>query len=204
MNSNEHIENGPYVGGSLDIQLGPMFSGKSISALRNLVLYHDVGFKCLFINSYLDVRETTSSNEHITTHHSGGIQLPIGIDQLKVKRLEDVNVHEYDVIHVDEGQFFDDIEQVREWVDVQGKRVSISALDGDSNREVFNGGVMKLIPFADSVVKKRSYCRICLESKKLVHAPFTHRLSDGVGVILPGGADMYIPLCRSCYLRENQ
>lgn len=196
MNIEEHMMSR----GSLDIELGPMFSGKSISGLRRLVTYHDIGFRCLFINSYLDNRDVASTNGSITTHHSGGIHLPSSLTQLKVKSLRDINVLPFDMIHIDEAQFFHDLSVVREWVDVLHKTVSISGLDGDYKREVFNQELLNLIPFADTVTKKRSYCQECLKKSRVSYAPFTSRHSTNTELVLPGGSDLYSPSCRSCYL----
>jgi thymidine kinase len=195
ISNTEHIK-----GGFLEIELGPMFSGKSISGLRRLVTYHDIGFKCLFINSHLDDREVSSTNTIISTHHSGGINLPSTLHQLKVKNLSDIDVLEYNMIHIDEAQFFNDLDIVRIWVDEYKKVVSISGLDGDYKRNVFNQQLLNLIPFADVVTKKRSYCQSCLKDHNITYAPFTKRNVVSTEVILPGGADLYSPSCRSCYL----
>ncbi len=54
---------------------------------------------------------------------------------------------EYDVIGIDEGQFYPDLVPcVNEWVDM-GKIVVVAALDGDFRRDPI-GDVLKLVPKA--------------------------------------------------------
>ena len=47
---------------SLDVILGPMFSGKTTELIRRLTTLSFVGKKCIFINNSLDNREKTSLN----------------------------------------------------------------------------------------------------------------------------------------------
>jgi thymidine kinase len=53
----------------------------------------------------------------------------------------------YDVIGVDEGQFFQEIVEFCELLANQGKTVVVSALDGTFERKPF-GNIINLIPLA--------------------------------------------------------
>lgn len=57
----------------------------------------------------------------------------------------------HDVIGVDEGQFYPDLLEVVQRLADAGKKVIVSALDGDFRRKPF-GDVLQLVPLADSVV----------------------------------------------------
>lgn len=97
-----------------------------------------------------------------------------------------------------------------------GKLVLVAALDGTFAQEVRPGvgpgrawrqaprsllprlqpfgDVCALIPKAESVVKLCAVCAVCGRD-----AAFTRRLTDSVEVEVVGGAEMYLPSCRSCF-----
>ncbi len=62
---------------------------------------------------------------------------------------------DYDVIGVDEGQFFPDLVDFCEMAANAGKTVVVAALDADYNRRAF-GRVHELLPLAESVHKLRA------------------------------------------------
>lgn len=102
-------------------------------------------------------------------------------------------VDEYDVIGIDEGQFFPDIVEFCETVANAGKIVIVAALDGTFQRRPF-GHVLELIPLAEDVVKLKAVCMSCQGD-----AAFSKRLGSEMEVELIGGADKYVAVCRSCY-----
>ncbi len=197
-----HISRIEEESGYLEMDLGPMFSGKSTNGVSRLVTYSDVGFKCSYINHSLDKRITTRVSGVATTHHSAFVSIPDKIDCYKVMNLGEVDVSAYQVIHIDEGQFYPDVyETVIDWVDKQQKIIYISALDGDYRRLPFINNVLHLIPYADVVVKKNAFCHKCIENgrrhPKL--APFSYRLVKSEEQTLAGGKDKYSAYCRGCY-----
>ena len=100
---------------------------------------------------------------------------------------------------INEGQFFPDVySEVKKWVDNHKKKIYIAALDGDFNREPF-GNFLNLISISDEIKKLRANCQNCDLNK----APFSHRTSSEKEKIVIGGSNKYIPLCRNCYLKEN-
>lgn len=180
----------------LHLIIGPMFSGKTTKLLSELVLMSDIRRKCLYINYSQDNRTDCHRDQVITTHHSHFSSLPETITTIKVNCLSEVNPEPYDVIGVDEGQFYPDLHRVTEWV-YAGKLVIVSALDGDYQRCPFTE-VLNLIPEADTVRKCRAYCLNCLDRGCYTPAPFTKRIVDSDQRILIGGRDSYIPVCRQC------
>jgi len=118
--------------GSCKIIFGPMFSGKSTKLRQEITTLADVGLKTLYINHSIDNRKTEAYDQIITTHHSGFKGLSDKIDVIKINALSRIDVSMYDAIAIDEGQFFDDIDEVvREWVLKDAKIVIIASLDGD-------------------------------------------------------------------------
>jgi hypothetical protein len=57
------------------------------------------------------------------------------------------------------------------------------------------GTVCDLVPLADTVTKLSAICTACKSE-----AAFSQRLTADMSAIAIGGAEMYVPACRSCFL----
>lgn len=130
------------------------------------------------------------STECVATHH--GQQM----SAISAAVLAEVHSEccDYDVIGIDEGQFFPDIVEFSEEMANRGKMVVIAALDGTFERLPFPNRVLDLIAQAEHVVKLQAVCSECGAS-----APFSKRISAETNVQLIGGADKYVAVCRRCY-----
>jgi len=196
------------VGNLEAIFFGPMFSGKTTELLHRLTTCADVGLNALYINHSDDERGTEKQDYHVTTHNSQFNGTSSKINKLKTAILIDLNVSRYDVIGIDEGQFFPDIvDAVRKWVIENKKHVFIASLDGDSNIQPF-GRVNELICLCspNGLYKLESKCMECLsrggEERQLhfVSAGFSFkkdRGNDNQKEI--GGIDKYMALCLKCH-----
>lgn len=182
--------------GSLELHIGPMFSGKT-SALRHR-LEHFAGFgrSVLYLNHTFDGRSETA----IMSTHSSAKSLPSSVTCRKTSDLAQESVHDFDVIGVDEAQFFSEdlIPTIVYWTDILGKTVIVSGLDGDAERSRF-GYILDLIPHADSVTKHLAYCMECHEEGRLVHAPFSKKIACTKEQVDVGGTDKYRAVCRLHY-----
>jgi thymidine kinase len=89
---------------------------------------------------------------------------------------------DYQVVAVDEGQFYPDIVEFCETLASQDKIVLVSALDGTFERKPF-GRILELVPLAEKVIKLRAICVNCGDD-----APFTKRICESKEVELLGGA----------------
>jgi thymidine kinase len=179
--------------GYLELIIGPMFSGKTTYLVSVYDKCIQNGEKVIAINYKKDMRYDPT---RLSTHD--GRSCPcifvdtIG-DALLLEEVQTANV-----LLINEGQFFPDIyDKVLPLVDIAKKRVYICGLDGDFKRERF-GKLLNLIPVCDSIVKLTSNCYYCSTP-----AIFSHRKSDSKEQVLIGASDMYVPLCRICYLREQ-
>lgn len=76
----------------------------------------------------------------------------------------------YEVIAIDEGQFFEDIAEFCEDLANNGKIVIVAALDGTFERKAFNK-ILDLIPLCEKVKKLTAVCYYC----KMENASFTKR-----------------------------
>jgi thymidine kinase len=173
--------------------VGPMFSGKT-SYLINV--YNDCiqnGEKVVVINYKKDTRYDST---RLSTHD--GRSCPcVFVDSISESLLLE-EVQTANVVLINEGQFFPDIyDKVLPLVDIAKKRVYVCGLDGDFKRERF-GRLLDLVPVCDSIVKLTANCYYCSRP-----AIFSHRKSDSKEQVLIGAADMYVPLCRACYLSQQ-
>jgi thymidine kinase len=178
--------------GELNLIIGPMFSGKTSFLLSKLTRYVDVGINSLYINSFLDTRNTDFS-----THNSSLNSISSKIVTIKLKNLSDLDqdlLHGVQVICVDESQFFTDlIDVIPLWMNL-GKIIFVAGLDGDYNQTPF-GSILSLIPICSTVKKLLSVCELCKKDSIITSAPFTIRTIKSNDLILIGSKDIYLPAC---------
>src|SRR5699024_531103 len=114
-----------------------------------------------------------------------------------IESIEHRSFDEYDVVAIDEAQFFDDsiIAFVTKLAN-EGKRVIVAGLDQDFKGEPF-GPMPHLLAIAEHVTKLQAVCSVCGAP-----ASRTQRLIDGQPasvddpVILVGASESYEPRCR--------
>ncbi|CCW70340.1 unnamed protein product [Phytomonas sp. Hart1] len=174
--------------GRIDLFIGPMFSGKTTMLMQRIKREMLARRTCCVVKY---AQETRYDLKNVATH-----------DQIKLRahvaatRLSDLGEFWklYDVIAIDEGQFFPDIVPFCNNAADAGKTVLVSALDSDYRREPF-GQVCNLIPVSESVTKLSSVCMMC----HTCPGSFTRRTVETEGQVLLGGIEMYITTCRKCY-----
>ena len=175
---------------SIDIIIGPMHCGKTSEIIRRLSIYYEMDMKVLYINSKLDTR----SDKGFSTHNSTIGNVPF--DCLKVMELSECDVSKYDVIAIDESQFFKGLKDtVLRWVEVDKKILIVGGLNGDYKRNAF-GEINELISYSDSIIKLNSFCMMCRKKGVMSSALFSKRIIEDKTNILIGGKDIYLPTCR--------
>jgi len=174
--------------GQIQLIFGPMFSGKSTELIRRLKRYQVAQYEVLIVKYAKDVRYDEAG---IATHC--GQKLP-AVSVTDLKELT-AKAEGFDVIGIDEGQFFGDIVGWCETMANKGKIVVVAALDGTFQRKPFCD-ILSLVPLAENVTKLSAVCMNCFQD-----AAFSKRISsvDGEKVEVIGGADKYMAVCRSCY-----
>ena len=184
--------------GYLKVILGCMFSGKTSELIKEYKKWTACGFECLMINHisdkrYSDSEEKTFSHDKIAVH-----SINVG-DKLFDFFKKESFISRYEVILINEGQFFEDLYKFTDYlVNRHNKKVYVCGLDGDFQRKEF-GSILKIIPLCDDVVKLKAICKSC----KICDGIFTFRLSNEKEQMLIG-TDNYTALCRTCYnLRKN-
>lgn len=181
--------------GYLELVLGPMFSGKTTYLIQTYKKYAYIGKKVAVINFADDTRYHETM---LSTHDK--VMIPC-IQAKSIQTVYEGNdeVKASDVILINEGQFFNDLEEaVLKMVDRDLKTVYVFGLDGDFKREKF-GQMLDLIPRCDRVEKLHALCSLCRNGKD---ALFSHRVSNEEGQVVIG-SDNYVSLCRGCYNRET-
>lgn len=180
----------------LEVIYGPMFSGKSEELIRRLVRAKIGGKRILAIKPEMDIRYGTTGE----IHSHGGASFDCET-VLEIRDIYPPNVYQFEIIAVDEAQFFDK-QQLIDHVDVWRTQfdVIVAGLNLDFRREPF-GGMVDVIMVADKVTKLTSVCHVC----KNDNAIFTQRLINGEPapfdspVIQVGGLEAYEARCYKCY-----
>lgn len=177
---------------SCSIFIGPMFSEKTTELIRHVKRSALANLDCLIVRYEKDNRY--GSDNSVYTHDGKGLIESDKIKIVKASHLSDLNVSNYHVIGVDEGQFYPDLsETVRTWLKLN-KKIIISALDGDYIQKPFEQ-VSLTIPLCYSVVKLRGVCMTCKSNDSI----FTQRTSEDKNREVIGGVDKYKSVCLECY-----
>ena len=172
--------------------MGPMGSGKSTLAVQCATHYHDRSYSTLFVNSIKDDRSTSGGTEgKFTSHNTSNRHINENIVCMKVGTLSEIDVSSYQVIVVDESQFFTDlVDVVNAWLQLS-KMIIIVGLDGNYHCEKF-GNIIDLIPIADNYYKVLAKCAYCGSD-----APFSSRVNGndhGAKHVMTGG---WVSVCRT-------
>lgn len=195
--------------GYLELWTGPMYSGKTSKILELYKQFTFCGIANCVIN-YEEDNRYSNAETHLSSHDQ------ITIPCIRAKNMAEIadivggtatclkgnyvdTFLESKVILINEGQFFTDIvEWVRTAVDIYHKKVYICGLDGDFERKSFTGNWLDLTRYCDKIYKLHSFCNKC----KKKPAIFSHRLNRNTEQKVIG-TDIYIPLCRKCFLKET-
>jgi thymidine kinase len=109
-------------------------------------------------------------------------------------------LNNYDVILINEGQFFNKLrDNVLNWCDRMKKIVVVSGLDGNFKRGKF-GEMVDLIPDCDEIIKLKAYCSLCKDGTEALFSWKTTKNNNLIDI----GTDNYIPLCRYHYNKQKK
>jgi thymidine kinase len=195
----------------LEIILGGMYAGKTS---RLVEIYK----QCKFCNISVVVINHTIDNRYddelLSTHDKVKIpcikterlldlwteSIDLEEDIEIIPRINDkIKIRTSEVILINEGQFFPDLEEFVRLLLNDGKKIYICGLDGDFERKKF-GTILDLIPLCDKVTKLTSLCSLC---KNGTPGIFSMRLTNETDQTVVG-SDNYIPVCRKCYSNKHK
>ena len=143
--------------GRIELIIGCMFAGKSTELLRRVRKHEITGKNVLNVKFSADQRYGQKC-EVVT--HDGLKRNATAV--LQLSHLGDI-WKQYDVIGIDEGQFFEDIVEFAEMCANDGRIVVISALGGTFLRGPFKS-ILQLIPKCEKVKKLTAICKLCKKS----------------------------------------
>jgi len=172
-----------------------MYSGKTTELIRRITRYRSIKKRVLVVNSRLDDRY--SGDDSIISHDE------YVFNCVKAKTLEEIDKKmrvdaDVDVIAIDEGQFFSDLQEyVLKFCEEYGKTVIVAGLISDFKRKKF-GNVADLFYVATELVHLKALCTNCKDGTLGI---FTKKICSSVDLIDVGSTDKYIALCRKCYLK---
>ena len=192
----------------LEIILCGMYAGKTS---RLVEIYKQCNFcniPVAVINHSIDSRYDNEFDDLLSTHDK--IKIPcikteklfeiysydLSLEEEKdtVRYNDKFKIGTSEVILINEGQFFPDLEEFVKILLKNNKKIYACGLDGDFERKKF-GQMLDLIPLCDKVTKLTSLCSIC---KNGTPGIFSKRITmEKTQTVV--GSDNYIPVCRSCY-----
>ena len=173
-----------------------MFAGKSTEMLRRVRRYSLANYRVMTVKYQHDTRydagDDSVGGAHISTHDTPRAMPATAVAQ----RLEELRprLGGFDIIGIDEGQFFPDLAEFCDGAANEGKTVIVAALDGTFERQPFPS-TAALLPLAERVTKLTAVCNVCGAA-----APFTWRHGEEKRVEVIGGAELYEPVCRAHYM----
>jgi thymidine kinase len=177
--------------GWVEVICGSMFSGKSEELIRRVRRAQYAKQTIAVFKPALDNRY---SEEEVVSHNG------TKVIAMPIERSKDIWAYitdEYDVIGIDEAQFFDDgIIDVVQSLANHGFRVIVAGLDQDFRGVPF-GPMPTIMATAELVTKLQAVCQVCGSP-----ASRTQRLINGEPagyedpIILIGATEAYEPRCR--------
>ena len=177
--------------GWIEVICGSMFSGKTEELIRRI---RRVKLAKQKVKVFKPKKDTRYNKKKITSHDSNTIKSKSVSSSNKIIKLSE----NFDVIGIDEVQFFDDgIVDVCNSLANSGKRVIVAGLDMDYKGNPF-GQMPNLLAIAEYVTKVHA---VCIRTGKM--ANYTHRIVDNDELILLGDTKKYEALSRKVYNRIN-
>jgi len=193
--------------GYLELILGGMYAGKTKKLVEIYKQCKFCSIKVIVINHVFDNRY---DEELLSTHDKIKIKCvktnklmdlyTENTFELTENVIDDINFRNKfklmtsDVVLINEGQFFTDLEEFVKKLLNKGKEIYVCGLDGDFERKKF-GQILDLIPMCDKVYKLTSLCALCKNGTRGI---FSKRITTETEQTIIG-TDNYIPVCRKCY-----
>ncbi len=177
--------------GWIEVVTGCMFSGKTEELIRRLRRAQYAKQRVVVFKPMLDTRY---SETHVVSHDDTQMESIVVQDPPDMVALS----REFDVVGVDEAQFFDDalVEACEEMANL-GKRVIVAGLDQDYRGRPFEN-MARLLAVAEYITKNLAICMVCGNP-----ADRSQRIVKREARFLLGATDAYEARCRRCFVPEK-
>ena len=177
--------------GWIEIVCGSMFSGKTEELIRRLKRAKIANQRVLVVKPEIDER---FDKEKVISHDESAM------DAVPIKNAAQLLefADKYDVIGIDEAQFFDmPLVEVSQNLALKGVRIIIAGLDLDYKGVPF-GPMPHLLAVAEYITKVHAICVHCGNL-----ATHSYRKISNDAQIMIGEKNEYEPRCRTCYDMGN-
>ena len=180
------IQSTPQETGWIEVICGSMFSGKTEELIRRIRRAQIARQKVVLFKPQIDDRFGAN---HVVSHDQRKLE---AIPLKSAKEIEDL-AKDYEVVGIDEGQFFGmELVKVCENLANQGKRVIVSGLDQDYRGVPFEP-MPQLLAIAEYITKNLAICMVCGNP-----ANRNQRLTKSKERVVVGGTETYEARCRKC------
>lgn len=177
--------------GWIEVICGSMFSGKTEELIRRLNRVLIAQQKVEIFKPKVDTRHQPG---RVVSHDENSIRSTTVEFARDILLLSDG----YEVIGIDEVQFFDeDIVNICRDMANNGKRVIVAGLDMDSQGQPF-GSMPKLMAIAEYVSKVHAICVRCGGI-----ASYSYRLYPIKEQVVVGEKNIYEARCRKCFFKGD-
>lgn len=174
---------------SLEIVLGPMFSGKSSYALSYIRRLKAVGRSVVAVKPVIDTR---FSEDHIVTHNQD--KVPCVVWDSNVPLTPNRFMLQADCIVVEEAQFFKGLYVFCDYMVKLGKHLLLVGLDGDAHQGPFRE-ILDCIPLAYRVTKLSALCKLCDGGSEAYYTRYKSSSNQSATQIDVGGQEKYEAVC---------
>ncbi len=177
----------PSRSGWIEVICGSMFSGKTEELIRRL---NRARIAKQVVEIFKPAIDKRYDEENVVSHDASSIQ------STPVETASQILLYanEFDVIGIDEAQFFDEeLTEVCNHLANVGVRVIVAGLDMDYTGKPF-GPIPSLLASAEYITKVHAICMHCGNL-----AQYSFRKIAGDKLVVLGETESYEPLCRSCF-----
>ena len=177
----------PINSGWIEVICGGMFSGKTEELLRRIRRAKIANLSTIIFKPHIDTRY---SKNKIVSHNNNSM------DSVIVKKTTDILDlgKKYDVLGIDEAQFFDsELTDVCKKLAKNNNRVIVAGLDNDYRGLPF-GPMPNIMCESDYLDKLSAICIKCGNP-----ASCTQRITKQIEQVVIGETDIYEARCRNCF-----
>ena len=174
---------------SLEIVLGPMFSGKSSYALSYIRKQKAIQRNVLAVKPRIDNRY---SEDEIVTHNQE--KVPCVVWDSNVDIAPNRFMLQADCIVIEEAQFFTGLPTFCAYMLGLGKHLVLVGLDGDAHRKPFRE-ILDCIPYANKVTKLSALCRRCRDGTEAPYTRYKENANQNGSQVDVGGDEKYEAVC---------